>query len=238
MLHFTDKKVFNTGADCIVNTINCVGFMGKGLALEFALRYPRLEEVYKQECSKKRIHTGYVYFYNIDGQKIINFPTKFHFKYPSKIEWIEQGLDDFKSKYKSWGIQSVAFPVLGTRNGGLNPKVVVQIMTQKLSDLEIDVYICKSKLVEGTEKAMVDSIKCYSADRLAGVFALTQKQKAVLADKKDGIVNFSDISDLEGIGKKTYKALFDYFYGLVSNKGFAGSNEVGEQMNMFDQIQP
>ena len=234
MLHFTDKKVFNAGADCIVNTINCVGFMGKGLALEFAMRYPRLEEIYKQQCAEKKIHTGYVYFYNIDGQKIINFPTKFHFKYPSNIEWIEQGLNDFRSRYKNWDIRSIAFPVLGSRNGGLNADDVVKVMEEKLSDLDIDVYICKSRLIEGVEKTMVDSFKNLSVDTLAEEITLTQKQKAVLAAHKSDIINFSDINELEGVGKATYKALFNYFYRQALNKENAYKPEVGVQISMFD----
>ena len=141
MITFTDSTVFNTNADCIVNTINCVSFMGKGLALEFALRYPELEKIYKEECNNNKIHTGCVYFYEINGQKIINFPTKYHFKYPSKIEWIEQGLKYFVNNYKKWGIKSIAFPLLGTSNGGLNQKEVEEIMVKYLSTIDIDVYI-------------------------------------------------------------------------------------------------
>lgn len=231
MLYLTDKKVFNTGADCIVNTINCVGFMGKGLALEFALRYPELEAIYKKQCAEKMIHTGQVYFYNTDGQKIINFPTKFHFKYSSKLEWIEQGLDDFKLKYQSWDINSVAFPILGARNGGLDPDKVLDIMKQKLSDLDIDVYICRSRLIEGKEKEMIDGIKSISVDMLAQKVSLSPKQKIVLSVKKNNIINFSDISEFESIGKVTYKAIFDYFYRRKNDSGAKG---IGEQMSIFE----
>ena len=124
MIKVTDSTVFNTNADCIVNTINCVGVMGRGIALEFALRYPELENQYIEQCQNKQIHTGKVYFYEIDGQKIINFPTKFHFKYPSEIEWIEQGLKYFVDNYEGWNIKSIAFPLLGASNGGLDPKEV------------------------------------------------------------------------------------------------------------------
>ena len=159
MITITDSNIFNTDAEAIVNTINCVGFMGKGIALEFALRYPKLEEKYVEECRKKQIHTGRVYFYDIDGQKIINFPTKFHFKYPSQMEWIEQGLKFFVDNYKAWGINSIAFPILGATNGGLNPKEVEEVMIKYLSTVDIDVFICHSKLLEGKELEMVTVCK-------------------------------------------------------------------------------
>lgn len=212
MIKDTDSTVFNVGADCIVNTINCVGFMGKGLALEFALRFPELEQDYVEACKKKVIHTGQVYFHEIDGQKIINFPTKFHFKYPSKMEWIEQGLDYFLAHYKAWGIQSVAFPLLGAGNGGLDPKVVEQTMRERLALADIDVYICHSKLLEGKELEMVAAFQSASIMDLKKQIRLNAKQCAALQQGQTTIRRFVDISKLEGIGTETYKALFQLFY--------------------------
>ena len=137
MIRIIDENVFDSKAECIINTVNCVGFMGKGLAFEFALRYPELEQKYIDQCKRHIVHTGTLYFYEINGQKIINFPTKFHFKYPSKIEWIEQGLDYFVANYKRWNIKSVAFPLLGARNGGLNPKEVIELMRKKLEKVQV-----------------------------------------------------------------------------------------------------
>lgn len=212
MIIKTDSTVFNVNADCIVNTINCVGFMGKGLALEFALRYPKLEEKYINECKKKLMHTGKVYFYEIDGQKIINFPTKFHFKYPSKMEWIEEGLQYFLDNYKNWNIKSIAFPLLGASNGGLDPRIVEKTMEYYLAKVDIDVYICHSKLVEGKEKEMVDSFKSTRIDLLSKRIKLNEKQKINLSESKDKINRFVDISRIEGVGEKTYRELFYLFY--------------------------
>lgn len=221
MIIRTDSTVFNTNAECIVNTINCVSFMGKGLALEFALRYPELERLYKEQCAKKQVHTGNVYFYNINGQKIINFPTKFHFKYPSKMEWIEQGLISFINNYKKWDIKSVAFPILGASNGGLNPAEVEDLMVKYLSQLDIDVYICKSKLVEGKEKEMVDAFKITYIDDLSRSIKLNAKQIDNLKRKQKSIEKFYQISEIEGIGVVTYKAIFDYYYNnhCIERKG-------------------
>ena len=218
MIIQTDSTVFNTNADCIVNTINCVSFMGKGLALEFALRYPKLEKIYKEQCLKKIIHTGEVYFYEIDGQKIVNFPTKFHFKYPSKIEWIEQGLISFISNYKKWNIKSVAFPILGANNGGLNPIEVEKLMIEYLSKIDIDVYICKSKLVEGKEKEMIDAFLVTDIVELSKHIKLNQKQIENLKNNQKNIYKFSQISNVEGIGIVTYKSIYYHFYNEQQNK--------------------
>lgn len=225
MIKVTDSTVFNAGADCIVNTINCVGFMGRGIALEFALRYPKLEEQYIEQCRRKIIHTGRVYFYEVDGQKIINFPTKFHFKYPSEIEWIEQGLRYFADNYKNWGIKSIAFPLLGANNGGLNPNEVENLMKSYLSSLDIDVYICHSRLLEGKELEMVESFKNIDVEDLKNHMRLTSKQVIALKDLQTTIKRFVDILNTEGIGIDTYKSIFRLL--------FDGEFHGGEQIKLF-----
>ena len=79
MIIITESNVFNTDADTIVNAINCVGFMGKGLALEFSLRYPKLLVDYKEKCSKKEINIGKLYYYQM--LKNLN-----HYKYIYAVE--------------------------------------------------------------------------------------------------------------------------------------------------------
>ena len=212
MIIKTESTIFNVNADCIVNTINCVGFMGKGLALEFSLRYPELEKKYIDECKKKLIHTGKVYFYEINGQKIINFPTKFHFKYPSEMKWIKEGLEYFISNYKKWDIKSIAFPLLGASNGGLDAKEVEKVMEYYLSKIDIDVFICYSKLLEGKEKEMVEGIKKASVDLIAKNVKLNINQKMNLENNKGSINRFVDVSKIPEIGTKTYKDIFDLFY--------------------------
>jgi len=125
-----------------VNTVNCAGIMGKGIAREFKKLYPEMFEDYEQRCKAREVKPGVPYLYeDLFGDKIINFPTKDHWKALSKIEHIIQGLDLFVGHYKEWGIKSVAFPPLGCGNGGLEWAVVGPLMYQKLSGLDIDVEI-------------------------------------------------------------------------------------------------
>lgn len=154
MLKYFEGSVFNVGAQALVNAVNCVGVMGAGIALAFKLRYPAMFEDYKIKCKNEKIITGKVdYYKNEDGTIIVNFPTKYHFKYPSQLIWIEQGLQDFVKTYQKHGITSVAFPKLGTGNGGLNWNEVKALMEKYLMNLDIDVYIClnNKKEAEGNK---------------------------------------------------------------------------------------
>lgn len=227
MIIETDNTVFGCGADAMVNTVNCVGFMGKGLALEFALRYPNLEKAYIQDCKENKVHTGKVNVYRLDDVTIINFPTKFHFKYFSKMEWVEQGLEDFLRIYKNLGIQSVAFPLLGASNGGLDPNDVLALMKERLAKADITVYICHSKNPDELERKMIDRFNSASIDSVATAVRLTSAQKESLLAAKGHIAHFYEIREYPKIGDATYRALFAFF-----KEDYSGLSEM-VQMRLF-----
>ena len=135
--------IFKSDAHALVNTVNCVGIMGKGVAADFKERFPRMFEEYKQLCDAGRIKTGELTLYAdlFSDKVVINFPTKKHWKSPTLLKDIEQGLDYFAANYKEWGIKSVAFPPLGCGNGGLSWTSVGPLMYEKLSALDIPVHI-------------------------------------------------------------------------------------------------
>ena len=113
MLEVKIGDIFDSSADVLVNTINCVGAMGKGIAKIFKDNYPLMFEDYKKKCELNQIKTGVLYPYYEDGKvRILNFPTKEHWKSPSKLEYITNGLDWFVDNYKQLGIKSIAFPPL------------------------------------------------------------------------------------------------------------------------------
>lgn len=135
-------NIFESKCLAIVNTINCAGVMGKGIALEFKKRYPEMFIDYVEKCKFGKVQTGTPYvFDNGDGMTIINFPTKDHWRSPSRLSFIVEGLDWFVANYEKYGITSVAFPPLGCGNGGLAWEVVGPIMYQKLRGLPIEVEI-------------------------------------------------------------------------------------------------
>lgn len=146
MIRVLYGNIFSTKCDCIVNTVNCVGFMGKGIALEMSIRYPEMEKVYKEMCEANAIDIGSLWLYSPqDGsQKVLNFPTKIDYKYPSKIEYLEKGLETFRKEYRNYGISSIAFPVLGAQNGKINFNIALDLMNKYLSDLDdldVEIYI-------------------------------------------------------------------------------------------------
>ncbi len=135
-------NIFETNMLTLVNTVNCVGVMGKGVAKEFKQRYPQMFEDYKRRCDLAQLKVGEPYYYeDMTETSIVNFPTKDHWRSSSKISDIIQGLDIFLANYQAWGIKSIAFPPLGCGNGGLEWDLVGPLMYQRLMDLPIDVEI-------------------------------------------------------------------------------------------------
>lgn len=141
-----EGSIFNSNCQTIVNTINCFGVMGKGLALEYKKKFPDMFLRYKELCGKKLIRPGILWLYK--GEKwVLNFPTKDHWKHPSKIEYLEMGLSKFLETYKDKGITSIAFPLLGANNGGIDPSISFEVMQKYLSQCDIEVEIYKHKIL-------------------------------------------------------------------------------------------
>lgn len=213
MIKIFESNVFNTDADAIVNTINCVGFMGKGLAFEFSLRYPDLLDDYKDKCKNNEIKIGQMYYYKTCDKLIVNFPTKDDYKFPSKLEWIEQGLVNFVETYKNYNIKTIAFPLLGCSNGGLDFNKVIQLIKKYLEKLDIMVYICLDKNnPEGKELEMIKEFKKCDIELLSNFVRLNSVQKENLKYIQSSIKRFYQISKVDKIGSKTYREIYQIFY--------------------------
>ena len=121
---FKSGDLFAEPADAIVNTVNCRGAMGKGLALQFKRRFPGNYAAYRAACEAGQVRPGRVFVYRASGigmpRFIINFPIKDDWRNPSRIEWIEDGLDDLSRVIREQGIDSIAIPALGCDLGGLD----------------------------------------------------------------------------------------------------------------------
>ncbi|KIR03770.1 hypothetical protein P261_02585 [Lachnospiraceae bacterium TWA4] len=136
-------NIFDSKCTTIVNTVNCVGVMGKGIALEFKKLYPQMYSDYVYKCSISEVKIGVPYVYEDEdtGIKILNFPTKDHWRSPSRLSYIIDGIKLVCKNYKKYGIDKIAFPPLGCGNGGLTWDIVGPIMYQKLVKLPIEVEI-------------------------------------------------------------------------------------------------
>jgi O-acetyl-ADP-ribose deacetylase (regulator of RNase III)/uncharacterized protein YwgA len=134
--------MFESNAQTLVNTVNCVGVMGKGVAQEFKRRFPSMFEDYKVRCDHHQVRLGEPYLYrDLTGQVILNFPTKDHWRSPSRLKSIEEGLDYLVAHSAKWGIESVAMPPLGCGNGGLDWSEVGPLIYRKLKTLPINVEL-------------------------------------------------------------------------------------------------
>lgn len=141
MIEYIQGDIFESPAQVIVNPVNTVGVMGKGLALSFKQRYPDFFDKYKTACEKKQFSIGkLMLFYAIDHW-VLMFPTKENWRNPSKLDYIEKGLMKFVQTYAKKGICSIAFPCLGCGNGELDWNDVKPLMEKYLKKLPIDVYI-------------------------------------------------------------------------------------------------
>lgn len=141
MLIYRRTSILESPAQTLVNTINCVGVMGKGLAQAFKEREPDMFKAYKRICDQKALVPGKLWLWRGCGSWVLNFPTKIHWRNPSKLEWIEQGLVKFVSAYAGQGIAEISFPKLGCGNGNLEWDDVRPVMEHYLSMVNIPVYI-------------------------------------------------------------------------------------------------
>lgn len=134
--------LFTSGAQTLVNPVNCVGIMGKGVALEFKRRYPAMHEDYVRRCEARAVRLSEPYLYeDLSGTKIVNFPTKEHWRSPSRLQDIEGGLNFLVDHIGDWKVTSMALPPLGCGNGGLDWAEVGPLIFRKLSSLPIDVEL-------------------------------------------------------------------------------------------------
>lgn len=143
MIIFKGGNLFESECQTLVNTVNCYGVMGKGIAAQYKQRYPDMFNEYKLACKNSLLYRGgdiwvYDYIDMYKPKKILCFATKVQWYYKSQIEWIERGLQLFIKNYKNWNITSIAWPKLGCNNGGLNWKEQVKpLMIKYLNDLDI-----------------------------------------------------------------------------------------------------
>ena len=139
MIELRQDNLFEADVEALVNTVNTVGIMGKGIALQFKRSFPENFKAYAKACKKGEVQTGQMFIFDRGELKrpkyIINFPTKKHWRQKSKIEYITEGLEDLVEQVKRLGVKSIAIPALGSSNGGLNWDEVKPLIEQAFTEL-------------------------------------------------------------------------------------------------------
>lgn len=216
-------NLFTSNCQTLVNTINCVGVMGAGIALEFRLRYPQMYTRYVEICQQKLIDIGKLWLYKSDDHWILNFPTKKHWKKPSKLEFLELGLQKFVDTYREKEIISIAFPLLGTHNGGLPQNESLEIMNRYLGqcELSIEIYIYDPNAPDDIFSNLKIAFLSLSEREIVELTGLgkayIKKVNQVMLD--ESICNLSKFLSTEGIGITTVQKsllLLQKFHPIIS----------------------
>ena len=139
MIRFTRGDLFASGCQALVNPVNCVGAMGKGLALQFRHRFPDNYEAYRDACARGEVRPGHCLVFDAGAgpaRFVVNFPTKRHWRDPSRMEDIAGGLDDLAGILRRGAVASVAIPPLGCGLGGLPWPEVRSLLVDRLAPCE------------------------------------------------------------------------------------------------------
>lgn len=207
-------NIFTTKCQTIVNTVNCFGVMGAGIALECKYRYPEMNERYIELCQKKLFNIGQLYLFKSSEKWILNFPTKHHWKFPTKKEYLEKGLKKFIDTYQAKEIESIAFPLLGASHGGLNKDESLEIMERYLKKISIPYeiysynYNTPDDLFPIFKKFMLDT----ETKKIQNLTDLTFKQIGVLQDaiKNNQVKNMNSLQLIKGVGEKAVQKCFTF----------------------------
>jgi len=195
-------------------TVNCVGFMGKGMALECALRYPEVEKEYKAQCDSDQITIGRLAWNLLpNGNYLILFPTKDDYKFPSKYSYIEAGLERLPEDCLSKNINSVAIPRLGADLGGLDWNRVRPMILNALEGIEVDVELwafgsqISDPLIQSLGQMLASNPE--DAVRSAGI-NLDQIDVVKSFITRNGGATAVDLLSIEGLGKAKIKKLIQW----------------------------
>lgn len=145
-MQFVHGDLLEAPVDALVNAVNEVGVMGKGLALQFRTAFPASAREYVEACARREVNVGKVLLTRSGDDKgpawIIHFPTKKHWRHPSRIEWVREGPQDLERVVRQRSIRSVALPALGCGLGGLAWSEVRPLIERDLSDVrDVEVLV-------------------------------------------------------------------------------------------------
>lgn len=230
-------NIFTSRCQTLVNTVNCHGVMGAGIALEFKLRYPRMFTEYEDRCRDGEMRIGSLWLYNPDaesqasgpsrrpeGEKwVLNFPTKKHWRHPSRIEYLDRGLEAFLRSYRDMGITSIAFPLLGATNGGIPEEESLEIMKRHLDRCEIpvEIYRYDPRARDDLYGRFKEALESKSDDEVSRESGLRRHSVAQIREavRREDINSLSRLAAVKGIGGRTLERSFGYLLAMKATPG-------------------
>ena len=211
-------NIFESGCQTVTVTVNTVGDMGAGIAKEARLRFPDMAEAYRKQCDTGELRIGRLWLWKYSDPWILCFPTKTHWRQPSRLSYISQGLAKLVSSYHQHGITCLAMPHLGSVHGGLDWATVRPLVSQHLAplpDLEVHLYGYDPAAPDAAFEKLADALGTADAFHVAQELELRLREAnlvaSVLADPP--VRNLSAFHAVPGLGDATlakiYRFLFD-----------------------------
>ena len=232
-IDITHGNIFNTKCETIVNTVNCRGVMGRGIALECRMRYPEMFDQYVEHCHHNRIlilsqNSSFNdnYIWKGEDKWVFNFPTKVHWRQPSQIPYIDIGLRKFVEFYKKAEINSVAFPLLGSSAGGLNEDVVIDTMKKHLSQIndkiEVEIYTFNPETEDPLFTDLYRDISHFSTEEYKKYLGINTAQSKLIKQSIDSqnLHSMMSLQMIKGVGEKTLIKLYEFARKDKDNMGY------------------
>ena len=222
-LSINEGNIFTSKCQTLVNTINCVGVMGAGIALECRLRYPAMHDQYLSLCERRMIDIGSLWLYKGMDRWILNFPTKRHWKDPSKEEFLHAGLRKFMQTYEEKQIESIAFPLLGAQHGGIDRERSQKIMESYLikCHIPVEIYLYNPMAPDDVYDKFRDLLTSMTAEeiKLATGLRSNYVEKVLEVLQNPQICQLNRLASVDGIGIKTLEKAFAFARSRILGHG-------------------
>lgn len=216
--HEKSGNIFSTGAQTIVITVNCVGIMGAGIAQDAKYRWPLIYDSYAKKCSLNQFGIGEILWETSESQFVALFPTKTHWRMPSKIGYIKSGLQTLRKDIIEKSINSVALPYLGCSNGGLEwaeVKPLIKTILSEISDLEVELWEFSQDFVDKDFEKFRDVYLALNNRDALSWLKFSKKTEKLIRNtiSNNQITNFVQLSMMKGVGDKTLKKIYEAALG-------------------------
>lgn len=236
MIEIQNGNLLESSAKCLVNAVNCEGFMGKGIAYQFKEQFPKNNKYYIMACNKNKFHIGDILFFEEDGKIIANFPTKNKWREKSQYSHIEFGLETLRNGIIERHLSSIAIPPLGCGNGGLDWNIVKQMIKKSLGNLDIQILLYEPTRNYNTPKRDVTKMN-------VSHLILMKLKNAIDKDKFGKIALQKAAYFLNIFSGSDYFKFEAYKFGpyahsieILSNQIKAFQNSYGVETNMAEKI--